>query len=50
MDAYKVHKDLCRAKKKTETYQEYVYEMFDIVKRVSRGKSVIKYNKKYNKK
>lgn len=45
VDSYNVHKELSRqTKKKTETYQEYVYKMFHIAKQIDmENSSVIKY-------
>lgn len=45
VDSYNVHKELSRqTKRKTETYQEYVYKMFYIAKQVNmESSSVIKY-------
>lgn len=45
VDSYNVHKELSRqTKKKTETYQEYVYKMFHIAKQIGmENSSVIKY-------
>lgn len=45
VDAYKIHKELSRrGKKATETYQEYVYKMFDIAKQAAiEDAAVIKY-------
>lgn len=43
VNAYKVHKELSRrTKKETESYQEYVYKMFDIAKQVNMKSSVVR--------
>lgn len=45
VDVHKVHRELSRrSKKTTETYQEYIYRMFDIAKQADMENSaVIKY-------